>query len=186
MKLIDRWIFQIADFSINNNPNSPSRDSIVFVFRLLAIIMLTTLITLLACGVTGHLYEGFLIVAATILIKVFIGSLHFRSIVLCTIVSSLSMIILAFLPKSHSSLVLYILSGIAIVLIYLYAPKNIVVFMRLRQDQIPHLKWVAIFLVVLNMWIQIPLFIDAFLYHVISITPVFEYLFRLIERRTSP
>ena len=185
MELIDRWIFRIADFSVNNNPNSPSRDSIIFVFRLLALIVLTTLITLLACGITGHLYEGFLIVGATILIKIFIGSLHFRSIVLCTIVSSISMIALAFLPKAHSPFIMCILSGIAIVLIYIYAPKNIVVFMRLRQDQIPHLKWVAILLVVLNLFLQIPLFIDAFLFHVVSITPMFEYLFRLIERRTS-
>jgi accessory gene regulator B len=183
MGLIDRWIFQIADYSIKNNPQSPSKEVIVFVFRLLANILLSFTITLLICSLLGHFKQALVVVAATVLLKMFSGSLHFKSVTLCILYSSVVMIALTYLEFTDKRF-MYSLSVLTIAFIYWYAPKNITVFFKFKPEQIQRTKWVAIALILSNLlFLQLTLVTVTFAFHALSITPMFEKLFILLERR---
>jgi|GEM_PF-2669809 len=182
MDMIDRWIARIADYSLAHNPESPSRSVIIFVFRLLSNVVLTLTLTLLVCALTGHWPEALIVIGTTMLIKIFIGSLHFNSILFCVLYSSGSMIMLAHIELAAPSL-LYLLSACTIALITLYAPQNISVFFKLRPHQLVHLKWAAIALVALFAWIQVPLAVGTCFFQAVSITPLFQRLFTFLERR---
>ncbi|MCD1259065.1 accessory gene regulator B family protein [Paenibacillus athensensis] len=180
--MIDRWIARVADYSLAHNPESPSRSVIIFVFRLLSNVVLTVVITLLVCTLTGHWLAGLIVVGTTVLIKIFIGSFHFHSIVACVIYSSGSMIMLAHIELADPQL-LYLLSACTIALITLYAPQNISVFLKLQPGQIAHLKWAALALVAFFTIIQAPLAIGTCFFQAVSITPLFQRLFTFLERR---
>lgn len=184
MDLIDKWIFRIADYSVDNNPQSPPKDVIIFVFRLLFNVGLTILLTLIIGACTGHLGDACIVILSTMLLKIFTGSLHFHSILWCVLYSSGVMTVLSHFPVTDGRLVI-LLSVVTMIPIFLYAPKNITVFFKLKPDQIQHLKWVALFLVAFNMFVQVPLATGTFLFQAISITPFFEKLFTLAERRKN-
>ncbi|WP_350340478.1 accessory gene regulator B family protein [Paenibacillus hexagrammi] len=141
--------------------------------------------TLIISIFTNHIKEALLVILCTILLKMFIGSLHFESSSLCMIYSSLVMIGLTHINIDNSYFN-YFIGFLAALSIILYAPKNVRVFFKFKKENFKYLKWLGVLLILLSLVLGNSTIILSFAFYSISISPLFEKLFILLERRKQP
>jgi accessory gene regulator B len=165
--MFDRWAFNAASWVKQQNPEKTASVA-VLQFALTGILnSLAVFVIVLTVGiVSGHFLDSLLASLFFVSLHFFSGGYHFKSALLCAVVSS-SVIITSFLIPLSSKYFLG-LTIFTIIIVAIFAPSNIENHARISKTYFPILKLISICIVLVNLMLQLPavgwaLFFQAFL-----------------------
>jgi|HigsolmetaGSP12D_1036236.scaffolds.fasta_scaffold00027_5 accessory gene regulator B len=126
----------------------------VMKFALISIIMnSTTILLCLFIGfLDGHFKETLLATIAMAILRILAGGYHFRSPLLCIIVSTAAVTSVPFILLSLP--VLYALTAVSALLILLFAPADSKKYTRLSNRALTWMKYIALLMVLSNLGFQ--------------------------------
>lgn len=147
--MIEQVALRIAHSIKNSNPQYTAS---VDVLKYGLIIILNFCSTLLLCTIvgllSGKLIEVFIGLLAFIILRSVSGGFHFRTALMCTIVSTLIFTILPFLTLSN--LLFYIFMSVSCVLQLLFSPSRIKGKSNIPEKYYPALKVASLLIVSAN------------------------------------
>jgi accessory gene regulator B len=162
----------LADSIRNSNPQASSfivlRYALITILNALLIISIVVFIGIM----TGKLLLSIVAVFAFPVLRYFSGGMHLKSSTICNIISTVIILICVYTPISYwyTGVVLNILS---IVCLLLFAPSGIKQS-KMKKENYKYLKLIALFIVSLNFFFQLPVLSMAFFAQSITTMPVFE------------
>lgn len=117
-----RWVNWIK----SNDPNNPFTHEFLFSTSKAMLNLIFCYAIVLAVGyLNGRLLETFLALQSFVTLRLFSGGFHFKSLDLCTIVSSALIIPIPFLAGILDASVVMILNSVSLALVIIYAPTNL-------------------------------------------------------------
>lgn len=150
MNVIDSLAGKIA-VSIKNT--NPEKTNSVEVMKFSLIILLNGFITLgsaiLIGSLAGNASVTFLAFVAFVVLRICSGGFHFQSSITCTIVSTILLISIPFIPLNY--LWLQVLTWISLFLVLVYAPARIQEHSNIAKKYYPILKCIALLIVGSNL-----------------------------------
>jgi len=126
----------------------------VMKFALVSVIMnaTTILLCILIGFLDGHFKETCLATAAMAILRILAGGYHFRSPLLCIVISTAAVTVVPFIPLSVP--VMYALTAISALFVFLFAPADSKNHTRLSDRALKWMKYFALLLVLTNLGFQ--------------------------------
>jgi accessory gene regulator B len=174
MELMDNIARKIAISIQKNNPKSSSLA--VLEYALISLINLILIMgsVLFIALITGRFVDAIVAVLAFPLLRYFSGGLHLKSANICNVISAALILISIYISITYWYTGI-ILNIIAMILLLLYAPSDIKKS-KMKKNQYPLLKIIAILIVASNLLFQSPILSFVFFLQSITTIPVFIHI----------
>lgn len=108
------------------------------------------------CGMVGFIggrfLDSILAVTSFVVLRMFSGGFHLKSLDHCTVFSSAILAPVPFLAPYLSTSVLYIATAVSVAIVLIASPKNINKSLRISAKWLPAFKIIATLIVLTNFW----------------------------------
>lgn len=146
----------------------------VLTFALIGLInnTITLLLIMIAGQLLGIWREALLAFVAFMVLRIFAGGFHFRSVGLCTTVTVFSIVFAAYLSTFSNPIITWLATAISLLLSAIFAPSNIKKT-RIKPSWRPIYKLISMLIIALNFYFQSPLLALTFLVQAISTIEIY-------------
>ncbi|SDD28951.1 accessory gene regulator B [Paenibacillus sp. UNCCL117] len=177
MTYVDRFATYLAESIRHNKPESSS--VAVLRYALIALInqAITMAIVLVVAAITGDILKALAASLLFPLLRNYSGGFHFQNATLCNWITAAFVLVSVYVPVDfwYNGI---ILSGATVVILLLNAPAGIK-RSRIDKKHFPVLKLVAVGIVSINFFLQIP-FVSVLFF--IQALTTFPFLQRIVDK----
>jgi len=165
--MIDSLAGKIA-VALKNTNQDETPSVAVMKFALIVVIntALTVFLSLTISLILGSAIDTLIVLCFFGLLHFFSGGYHFKSAMTCTIVSTLTFVLIPHIPISRD--IAYVLTLCSLILILIFAPSNIKNAARIPEKYFPLLKLISIIIVISTVFFSLHLL--ALTYFIQSLT----------------
>ncbi|MWC27392.1 accessory gene regulator B family protein [Paenibacillus sp. MMS18-CY102] len=174
MKLSESISNKIVTSIKTNDPESSSVAVLKYALDNLINLAIYMLIVLIISIITGDFVTGLIAVVAFPLLRYFSGGLHFKSVNVCNIISSLLVLICIYnnIDFWYTGVVM---NATALIILVITAPAN-VPRSNLKQHEYKYLKMIVAVIVGLNFYFQMSVLSLVFFIQALTTLPVAQKL----------
>ncbi|MBD2845718.1 accessory gene regulator B family protein [Paenibacillus sp. IB182496] len=166
--MLERLSVRLASRIRAEVPDHPRSEAVLaYGLKLMFNTAATLLLGVLLGMLLGMLSRVLLALGAFALLRVLSGGYHFRSALVCVIVSSVGAAVLAYVQLSPAAVAA--LNGINALLVLGYAPSGIERQSRIPAAWYPHLRAASLLIVLSNFWFQSPLLAATWFLQAVSL-----------------
>ncbi|MFS1514059.1 accessory gene regulator B family protein [Chengkuizengella sp. SCS-71B] len=164
--MIERMSAKIAN-KINHYDSSSDVEVMEYALKILLNLFSVVLICFIVGIITNQLKEIFLAFFSFALLRAFSGGFHFKSLVVCSIISSCVFIFISFI--SINLMVTQLLNIVSLFIVWFRAPVNVHINTQIPRQILRYFKFVSIIIVAINLFVGSSIFALSYMIQALSL-----------------